>query len=102
MLTQTLARPAAIALAFVQGAADDAADSYGRGMITGFSRQLIATLAFTILGLLLFGLAFWIMGKVTPFSIRKELEEDQNTALAIVIASVIIGIALIVSAAVHG
>ena len=102
MLTQMLARPATIALAFVQSAAEDAADSYGRGMIAGFSRQLIATLAFTILGLLLFGLAFWIMGKVTPFSIRKELEEDQNTALAIVIASVIIGIALIVSAAVHG
>lgn len=63
---------------------------------------LISTLAFSVIGLLLFGLAFWIMGKATPFSIRKEIEEDQNTALAILIASVIIGIALIVSAAVHG
>jgi putative membrane protein len=66
------------------------------------ARLLISTLAFSTFGLLLFALAFWIMGKVTPFSIRKEIEEDQNTALAIVIASVIIGIALIVSAAVHG
>ena len=81
---------------------DDAADSFGRGMVTVFGRQLISTLAFTILGLLLFALAFWIIGKISPFSIRKELEEDQNTALAIVIASIIIGIALIVSAAVHG
>ena len=63
---------------------------------------LLSTLAFSIIGLLLFALAFWIMGKATPFSIRKEIEEDQNTALALVIASVIIGIALIVSAAVHG
>jgi putative membrane protein len=63
---------------------------------------LISTLAFSIIGLLLFALAFWIMEKGTPFSIRKEIEEDQNSALAIVIASVIIGIALIVSAAVHG
>lgn len=63
---------------------------------------LISTLAFSVIGLLLFALAFWIMGKATPFSIRKEIEEDQNTALAILIASVIIGIALIVSAAVHG
>ncbi|HVG18768.1 MAG TPA: DUF350 domain-containing protein [Blastocatellia bacterium] len=63
---------------------------------------LISTLAFSVIGLLLFGLAFWIMGKATPFSIRKEIEEDQNTALAILIAAVIIGIALIVSAAVHG
>ena len=63
---------------------------------------LISTLAFCIIGLLLFALAFWIMDKAMPFSIRKEIEEDQNTALAIVIASVIIGIGLIVSAAVHG
>jgi len=63
---------------------------------------IVTTLIFTITGLILFALAFWIMGKVTPFSIRKEIEEDQNVALGIVIAAVIIGIALIVSAAVHG
>jgi len=63
---------------------------------------IITTLAFTLVGLLLFAIAFWIIVKVSPFSIRKELEEDQNMALGIVIASVIIGIALIVSAAVHG
>jgi len=63
---------------------------------------IVTTLIFTITGLILFALAFWIMGKVTPFSIRKEIEEDQNMALGIVIAAVIIGIALIVSAAVHG
>jgi len=63
---------------------------------------VVETLAFTVIGLLLFGLAFWIIVKVSPFSIRKELEDDQNIALGIVIAAVIIGIALIVSAAVHG
>lgn len=63
---------------------------------------IVTTLIFTVTGLILFALAFWIMGKVTPFSIRKEIEEDQNMALGIVIAAVIIGIALIVSAAIHG
>jgi uncharacterized membrane protein YjfL (UPF0719 family) len=63
---------------------------------------LIETLAFTILGLILFAVAFWIIKMVLPFSIRKEIEEDQNMALGIIIASIIIGIALIVSAAVHG
>ncbi|HKG23059.1 MAG TPA: DUF350 domain-containing protein [Blastocatellia bacterium] len=63
---------------------------------------IVQTLVFTAIGLVLFALAFWIMDKVTPFSLRKELEEDQNTALAIVLASVIIGIALIVSAGIHG
>ena len=63
---------------------------------------IIETLAFTLIGLLLFAIAFWIIVKVSPFSIRKELEDDQNIALGIVIASVIIGIAMIVSAAIHG
>jgi uncharacterized membrane protein YjfL (UPF0719 family) len=67
-----------------------------------FARLVVTTVAFTIIGLLFFGLAFWIIVKVSPFSIRKEIEDDQNTSLAIIIGSVIIGIALIVAAAVHG
>jgi uncharacterized membrane protein YjfL (UPF0719 family) len=63
---------------------------------------VVSTLAFSAIGLLLFALAFWIIVKTSPFSIRKELEEDHNVALAIVIASVIIGIGLVVSAAIHG
>jgi putative membrane protein len=65
--------------------------------------QSIANVAiYTVIGLLLFGAAFFIMGKATPFSLRKEIEEDQNIALAIVIASVIIGIAMIIVAAITG
>lgn len=64
--------------------------------------HLVNTLVFTILGLLLFGLAFWLMELVTPFSIRKELEEDQNTAVAIVMASVVIGIAVVLHGALSG
>ena len=66
------------------------------------SDYIIATLIFVLIGLIFFAIAFLIIVKASPFSIRKEIEEDQNTALAIVIASVIIGIALIVAAAIHG
>jgi putative membrane protein len=65
-------------------------------------KTLVSALSFSALGILLFAVAFLIIVKVTPFSLRKEIEEDQNTALAIIIASVILGIALIVSAAIHG
>lgn len=65
-------------------------------------KTLVSALAFSALGIVLFAIAFFIIVKVTPFSLRKEIEDDQNTALAIIIASVIIGIALIVSAAIHG
>jgi uncharacterized membrane protein YjfL (UPF0719 family) len=67
-----------------------------------FVHTLVSTLIYSVLGIGLFALAFFIIVKVTPFSIRKEIEEDQNTSLAILIASVILGIALIVSAAIHG
>ncbi|HYP28910.1 MAG TPA: DUF350 domain-containing protein [Blastocatellia bacterium] len=63
---------------------------------------IIQTLIFTTIGLILFALAFWIVDRVLPFSLRKELEEDHNTAIAIVLASIIIGIALIVAAAITG
>lgn len=63
---------------------------------------VITTVVFVILGLIVFALAFLVIGKATPFSVRKEIEEDQNIALAIVIASVILGSALIIAAAVHG
>jgi putative membrane protein len=63
---------------------------------------LLTTVVFTVFGLLVFGIAYMIIVKATPFSIRKEIEDDQNTALAIIIGSVIIGVALIIAAAVHG
>ena len=63
---------------------------------------LVTTLVFVILGLLVFALAFVVIGKATPFSVRKEIEEDHNVALAVVIASVILGSALIIAAAIHG
>ena len=63
---------------------------------------IITTLVFVILGLIVFGLVFLVITKATPFSVRKEIEDDQNVALAIVIASVILGSALIIAAAVHG
>ena len=63
---------------------------------------LATTIIFVLLGLLIFAVAFIIIIYVSPFSVKKEIEEDQNTSLGIIIGSVIIGIALIISAAIHG
>ena len=62
---------------------------------------VVTTLVFVVIGLIVFALAFVVITKVAPFSVRKEIEDDQNIALAIVIASVILGSALIIAAAVH-
>lgn len=63
---------------------------------------LLTSTSFALLGIVLFVLTFWLIEKLTPFSIAKEIEKDQNTALAILLASVIVGVALIVSASISG
>lgn len=68
-----------------------------------FDVAAIASAAiYSVLGLLIFGAVWSAIVWLTPFSIRKEIEEDQNTALGIILGAVIIGIALIISAAVAG
>ena len=70
--------------------------------VEGLLPIVITTVVFVVLGLIVFALAFLVIAKATPFSVRKEIEDDQNVALAIVIASVILGSALIIAAAIHG
>ncbi|HEX6639865.1 MAG TPA: DUF350 domain-containing protein [Thermoanaerobaculia bacterium] len=65
-------------------------------------RVFLSTVLYTVFGVLVFAIAFWAMVKISPFSIRQELEADQNVALAILMASVILGLAMIIAAAVHG
>jgi uncharacterized membrane protein YjfL (UPF0719 family) len=71
-------------------------------LTTAALHTFLVTLAYTLFGLIVFGLAFWIITKLVPFSMRKEIEDDQNTALAIVIGAVILGLAIIIASTIHG
>lgn len=64
--------------------------------------HLKTAVVFSLLGVVLFGLVWLVVVKVSPFSIRKELEEDQNMALGIVLGCLILGLSIIVAAAIHG
>lgn len=61
---------------------------------------LVTTLIFVFIGLVFFGVAYAVLSRV--FSIHKEIEEDQNVALGIVIGSIMLGIAIIIAAAING
>ncbi|MBS1768607.1 MAG: DUF350 domain-containing protein [Acidobacteria bacterium] len=63
---------------------------------------LEGTVIFVLLGLIVFAIAFGIVVLVSPFSVKKEIEEDQNVSLAIIIGAIIIGVAMIISAAIQG
>jgi cytochrome b len=73
--------------------------------VVNFSQLLdvvIAVLMFAVFGLIIFGVAYLILHFLMPFSIRKEIEVDENPALAVIIGALLISIAIIVSTAVRG
>lgn len=63
---------------------------------------MLTTAIFVLIGLVAFAVAFFIVVMVSPFSVKKEIEEDHNTALAIIIGAFIIGIAIIIASAING
>ena len=65
-------------------------------------RPALLSIVFTLIGLVFFAACIWLIVRFTPFSVQKEIEEDQNTALGIIIGSMILGIAIILAAAMIG
>jgi uncharacterized membrane protein YjfL (UPF0719 family) len=44
----------------------------------------------------------WVFDRLSPYSFRKEIVEDQNTALGIIVAALLLGISWIIAAAIQG
>lgn len=62
---------------------------------------LVNSLIFSLLGVIVFWIAFVIIDKITPYDLWKEIVEKHNQALATVVAAMCLGIAIIVAAAIH-
>src|SRR5947209_4242169 len=61
---------------------------------------LLAMAVFAVAGILLMALGFKVFDWITPkIDLQKELAERQNIAVAIVIAAVILGVAIVVAVA---
>lgn len=67
-----------------------------------FLVHLISAIVYSLLGLAVFAGALWLFARMAPFSVRREIEEDQNVALGIIVGAMLIGIAIIIAAAIHG
>ncbi|MCA9522415.1 MAG: DUF350 domain-containing protein [Myxococcales bacterium] len=64
--------------------------------------QVLSSAIYSVIGIAMFLLAYWLLDKVTPFSVHREISEDQNTALGIIIGSIMIAIAIIIHGAIAG
>ena len=69
-------------------------------MIEELVRNLGAAAVYALLGIILFVLAFSAINRLTPGTLWKELIEEHNTALAIVVGAMAIGISIIIAAAI--
>jgi putative membrane protein len=58
---------------------------------------IVDTIIYSMVGIIMMGIGFLIINFFTPFSVKKEIEDDQNTSLGIIIGSVIIGLAIIIA-----
>jgi uncharacterized membrane protein YjfL (UPF0719 family) len=62
---------------------------------------LLNSLIYALLGVVIFITSFIIVDKLTPYDLWKQLVEEKNVALAIVVGAAALGICLIIAAAIH-
>ena len=64
-------------------------------------KSIANAVVFAFLGIVVFTVVFVVMDKVTPYHLWKEIVQEHNTALAILVGAMSIGICIIIAAAVH-
>ncbi len=60
--------------------------------------EVLATVFYVVLGMVMLGISWKAIEWLTPFSLRKEIEDDQNLAIAVLIGSLFISISLLIGA----
>jgi putative membrane protein len=64
--------------------------------------HLLAAIVFSVVGVIVFFACLLLMEKLAPFSIIKEIGEEHNTALGIIVGAMVLGISIIIAAAILG
>ena len=62
---------------------------------------ILNALAFAVLGVLVFAIAFATFAKLAPFHLWKEIVQERNVAAAILAGAVALGLCWIIAAAMH-
>lgn len=64
-------------------------------------KYILASLVYSLIGIAILGVSFWVFEKITPENVWKEIIEKQNVAIAIVSAAFMIAISIIIASAIH-
>jgi putative membrane protein len=63
--------------------------------------NVVNAVVYAAIGIVIFALAFLVIDKVTPYNLWKEIVQEHNTALAILLGAMSLGICVIIASAVH-
>ncbi|SMP38466.1 protein of unknown function [Neorhodopirellula lusitana] len=64
--------------------------------------HLIAATVFSVVGIIVFVICLILAEKLTPFSLLHEIGEEHNMAVSIVVSAIVLGISIIIAAAILG
>lgn len=70
--------------------------------IVAHVRPVVDSLIYASIGTVFLLTSFWVIEKLLPFSITKEIADDQNVGLGIILGAFILGISIIISSAIRG
>ena len=62
---------------------------------------VVNAMVFSFLGVFIFWVSFRLIDRLTPYLLWKEIIEEHNIALAIVVGAVSLGICIIIAASIH-
>lgn len=65
-------------------------------------KYIVASLVYSFIGIIILLVCFFIIEKISPENLWKEIIEKKNNALAILAAAFMIAVAMIISSAIHG
>jgi putative membrane protein len=63
--------------------------------------NVVNAIVYAAIGIVIFAGAFLVLDKVTPYNLWKEIVQEHNLALAILLGAMSLGICVIIAAAVH-
>jgi uncharacterized membrane protein YjfL (UPF0719 family) len=63
--------------------------------------NIVAALTFAGVGILVLLLSFVALDRLTPYTLWKEIIDEHNTALAVLVGALALGISIIIAAAIH-
>ena len=65
-------------------------------------KYVVASILYSGLGILILLFSFWVIEKITPENLWKEILEKKNMALALMASAYMIALAIIIASAIHG